>query len=122
MKKNNIYIGVALVLAGFIVYQNRKKIFGMSEKPTSSPGSIGGQVKIRNAAKSGAGNFYAIKTADRKSQKDTKFVVGSVGMINGTQKCTISKLKKVDGKITAFQCEEIAPGSYNIADGSIFSF
>jgi len=120
MKKNNIYIGIALVLAGFIVYQNRKKIFGAGK--TTSPGSIGGQVKIRNAAKSGAGNFYAIKTADRKSQKDTKFVVGSVGMINGTQKCTISKLKKVDGKITAFQCEEIAPGSYNITDGSIFSF
>ena len=116
MDKNTILIigGIAAVVGAMWYFNNKGDISGKDIDK--------GQVKIRNAGGDGKDNYYAIKTAYRKSQKNTKFVLGSVGMINGQDKCTISKLKKSDGKISAFRCEEVPRGSYNIADNSTFTF
>ena len=44
-------------------------------------------------------------------------------MINGTQPCTISDFWiDANGKKSAFRCEEIPEGSYDIPDGSRFEY
>lgn len=112
--RNQIYIGLGLAVLAYLYFRRNKG----GDFPTT----FNNKIQIRNAGGSGAGDWYAIKTKDRKSQKDTNFDVGTKGLVNGNQRCTISKLKKEEGRITAFKCEELAPGSYNVSDPSGFEY
>ena len=106
LTKTHIYIGIGIAVVAFLYF--RKKGFD-------------NQILIRNAGGAGAGNYYGVKTADRDRAK-AGLQVGTEGLINGTDKCTITKVRTGDSGSFGFKCKEVADGSYDISNPSTFEF
>ena len=91
-----------------------------SSTPTSPYGM---KIQISNGRGLGKYKWYGIpKTSDRQ-KADAGMEIGTYGMINGTEACTVSNFWiDSNGRKGAFQCEEKAPGSYDIPGGSRFEY
>jgi hypothetical protein len=107
LNKTHIYIGIGLAIAAFLYFRKKK--------------SFDNQISIRNAGGEGAGNYYGVKTADRDRAK-AELQVGTEGLINGKDKCTITKVRTGESGSFGFKCKEVADGSYNIANPSTFEY
>ena len=77
------------------------------------------EIGIRNAGGNGAFKYFGVKTADRKKAL-AGLQVGTEGLINGTTKCTITKINTSSG--VGFKCAEIQDGSYDIPNPSKFQY
>jgi hypothetical protein len=88
---------------------------------TTSPYAM--KIQISNGRGMGKYKWYGIpKTSDRQ-KVDAGMEIGTYGMINNTEPCTVSNFwMDSNGRKGAFQCEEKAPGSYDIPDGSRFEY
>jgi hypothetical protein len=81
------------------------------------------RIRVSNASGNGKYKWYGVdRTSDRK-KFDAGAQIGTYGEINGTEACTISNFWiDSNGGKAAFQCEEKAPGSYDIPNGSRFEY
>lgn len=76
------------------------------------------QVRISNGRGLGKYNWYAVDSKDR-GKFDAGTEIGTVGLVNGEETCTISDFWiDANGKKAAFKCEEKNKGTYDIPDGS----
>lgn len=99
------------------------------EVPTTPPASPStynpslARIRVSNASGDGKYKWYGVdKTSDRK-KFDAGAEIGTYGEINGLEPCTINNFWiDSNGRKAAFQCEEKAPGSYDIPDGSRFEY
>jgi len=107
-KKQKIYIGLGLAVVAFLYFRGKGK-------------SYTNKIGIRNAGGEGAFNYYGVKTADRtKALAGLK--IGTEGLINGTDKCTITEVREGSSGSVGFKCKEVEDGSYNIANPSRFEY
>ena len=85
--------------------------------------STGMKVNISNAKGKGKYRWYGAYSGQDRAKLNAAAQIGTVGLINGTETCTISDFwKDSEGRKTAFRCEEKADGSYDIPTGSRFEF
>lgn len=109
--KNHIYIGLGIAAIALVYFRSK------GSKGTNYNNEIG----IRNAGGQGAFKNYGVKTADRKRAL-AGLQEGTVGLINGTDKCTITKLTTGSEGSVTFKCVEVQDGSYDIPNPSKFQY
>jgi hypothetical protein len=93
--------------------------------PYGDPGiqSTGMRVNVSNAKGKGKYRWYGAYASQDRAKLNAAAQIGTVGLINGTETCTISDFwKDSEGRKSAFRCEEKADGSYDIPAGSRFEF
>jgi hypothetical protein len=93
--------------------------------PYGDPGikSTGMKVNIGNARGNGKYKWYGTMGGGDRTRLNAAAQIGTVGLINGTETCTISDFwVNEKGEKSAFKCEEKADGSYDIPAGSRFEF
>tara|TARA_R100000005_G_C4998689_1_gene205326 strand:+ start:1961 stop:2398 length:438 start_codon:yes stop_codon:yes gene_type:complete len=80
------------------------------------------EVRIGNARGLGKYNWYGVDSKDR-GKFDAGTEIGTVGLVNGEETCTISDFWiDANGKKAAFKCEEKNKGTYDIPGGSRFEY
>lgn len=80
------------------------------------------EIGIRNSGGMGKYKWFSIKTSDRR-KANAGLQIGTEGLINGKQPCTISDFyNDKDGQITSFRCEEIEVGDYDIPNPSRYEY
>jgi hypothetical protein len=85
--------------------------------------STGMRVNIMNATGNGKYKWYGTAGGNDRTRLNAAAQIGTVGLINGTETCTISDFwVNEKGEKSAFKCEEKADGSYDIPAGSRFEF
>lgn len=85
--------------------------------------STGMKVNISNAKGKGKYRWYGVYSGQDRAKLNAAAQIGTVGLINGTETCTISEFwKDSEGRKSAFRCEEKAEGSYDVPTGSRFEF
>ena len=115
LSKQQMYIGIGVAALVAIWYFRKDK--------KSIETSYTDEVGVRNAGGDGKFNWFAVKTADRQ-KANAAIQIGTKGLINGTTACTVSNLytDEEDSNWSAFKCEELKKGSYDIPDPSRFEF
>ncbi len=79
-------------------------------------------VRISNSRGMGKYKWYGVDSKDR-TKFDAGTEIGTVGLVNGEETCTISDFWiDSNGKKAAFKCEEKNPGTYDIPGGSRFEY
>ena len=92
-----------------------------SEPPVEEP-QFSRRITVSNALGAGEYNWFSVKNADR-SKADAQLLIGTKGMVNGTQPCTINDFWiDANDKKAAFRCEEMNLGDYDIPAGSRFDY
>ena len=128
-----MYLGIGVGVAAVIYFMMKRKDEPMGPgsrlgdptidpniDPMPAPVSYMNKVSVRNAAGLGKYKWY---DAVENTKFDASAQIGTSGMINGTQPCTISDFWfDANGKKSAVRCEEIPEGSYDIPDGSRFEY
>ena len=95
---------------------------GSTSKSPQVEVSYDNEITIRNAGGNGKYKWYTIKTGDR-TKANAGLQIGTVGLVNGKEKCTINDFYNNDkGQITSFKCEEKEAGSYDIPNPSRFEY
>jgi len=96
----------------------------LKDTPTASPVDVSydTEIGIRNAGGLGKYKWYGIKS-NSITKANAGLQIGTVGLVNGKEKCTISDFWTNDkGQISAFRCEEKEVGSYDIPNPSRFEY
>ena len=103
-----MYIGLGVAVIALLYFRSKGKNYT-------------NEIGIRNAGGEGAFNYYGVKTADRtKALAGLK--IGTEGLINGTDKCTITEVREGSSGSVAFKCKEVQDGGYDIPNPSRFQF
>tara|TARA_R110002012_G_scaffold284527_1_gene475327 strand:- start:1127 stop:1588 length:462 start_codon:yes stop_codon:yes gene_type:complete len=85
--------------------------------------STGQKINIMNAKGNGKYRWYGTMGGNDRTRLNAAAQIGTVGLVNGTETCTISDFWiNEKGQKAAFRCEEKADGSYDIPTGSRFEF
>tara|TARA_R100001509_G_C4841241_1_gene206729 strand:- start:631 stop:1035 length:405 start_codon:yes stop_codon:yes gene_type:complete len=128
-KKTMMYLGIGVGAAALIYFMMRRKDEPMGPgsrmmdptlDPTMTPPapSYTNNIAISNASGLGLYKWYGVESKDR-AKFDASAQIGTSGMINGSQPCTINDFWiDGNGKKGAFRCEEISVGNYDIPGGS----
>jgi hypothetical protein len=107
--KQQMYIGLGIAGIALLYFISKGKNYK-------------NEIGIRNVGGNGAFKYYGVKTDDRQKAR-AGLQVGTEGLINGTDKCTITKLTPAaDGASVAFKCAEVQDGSYDIPNPSKFQY